>query len=228
MGKYSVVLLAGGKGTRMNMDVPKQFLLLYGKPIIMHTIERLDTLKEVEDIVIVSPKQYFDKIDSMLKKFGISKKYTLAEAGATRQESTYNGLLKVENDIVIIHEAARPFVTAKEFKAIIEDKRENITYGSDIPFTVLRGTEYIEGVLERKELVNIQLPQKFNTAKIVEAHKRAREEGQQFTEDASIFYEYIGEKVAVLKGTEYNIKITKPIDLKIGEIIYKNYILGEE
>jgi 2-C-methyl-D-erythritol 4-phosphate cytidylyltransferase len=93
-------------------------------------------------------------------------------------------------------------------------------FGLAIPFTVLKGGEYIEGLLERDELVNVQLPQKFNRTKLLAAHQAAANAGREFTEDASLFFEYAKEPVRILPGIEHNIKITVPTDTVTAEAIY--------
>ena len=115
--------------------------------------------------------------------------------GASRQESVYFGLGAVADcDSVIIHEAVRPLVTVEEFRALIAAEDANAMFGIPIPFTVLKGHDYVEGLLERDELVNVQLPQKFDRARLTAAHEAARRDGASFTEDASLFFRYAGER----------------------------------
>ena len=223
---YSVIILSGGKGTRMAMQLPKQYVLLGGKPIIMHTVERLEFVDEVDEIVIVCENEFVSSLDLMLKQYNICKKVIYATAGKNRQESVYNGIQKVTNDNVIIHEAARPFVLAEEFKKLIENKAENVTYGYSIPFTVVKGEDEITATLQRSELVNVQLPQKFRCSTLKKAHEIARKENKAFTEDVSMVFELCKEKILIMRGSSYNIKITEPIDLHIGEVIYKEQIRG--
>ncbi|GGE17720.1 hypothetical protein GCM10011571_19340 [Marinithermofilum abyssi] len=128
----------------------------------------------------------------------------------------------------MIHEAVRPFVLREEFERLIHCDEPNATYGLDVPFTVLEGEESIERNLDRDRLIDIQLPQKLDAKKLLAAHQLAAADGTRFTEDVSLYFHYNHERIRVLRGTEYNIKITRPIDQKIGEIIYKDYILGGE
>lgn len=220
----SVVLLSGGTGSRMNQAVPKQYLLLAGKPVIMHTIERLDTIDNIDEIVIVCADEYRSAIELMLKQYGIHKHICYATAGQNRQASVRSGLACVETDSVLIHESARPFVKAEEFKQLIDSEEKNVIIGSSINYTVLKGKECVEGLLNRSELINVQLPQKFDTTLLNKAHELAYTEGLTFTEDASLLYHYIPEtKIKVLPGMEYNIKITTPVDMIVGDIIYREY-----
>ncbi len=221
---YSAILLSAGSGTRMKEEVPKQYLLLGGKPMIMHSIERLDRLTMINEIIIVCDNSYKNHLEKMIKEYAITTPVKYVQGGALRQESVYNGLQQVSNNDVIIHEAARPFVKESEFQILIEDESRNATLAYDIPFTVLKGKEHITSNLDRSELINVQLPQKFDTSAVIQAHKKARAEGNIYTEDASLMFANSDIKIKILKGSSYNVKITEPIDLVLGEIIYKNII----
>jgi len=204
--------------------VPKQYLLLAGKPVILHTLERIDGIREIREIVIVCTSDYVDVLKDMIKQYNISTEVKFALAGKTRQESVKSGLMQVSKEYVIIHEAARPFVSEQDFKRLIDEPCENAMYGAPIPFTVLKGQEYVEGLLNRSELVNVQLPQKFNASLLKEVHEMAEIEERVFTEDAGMVYYYHPEiKVKICEGMDYNIKLTTPTDLVVGEIIYKEY-----
>ena len=219
--KYTFVLLSGGVGTRMQNSIPKQYMLLAGKPMIMHILEKIDRLDPVEKIVIVCASEYCASIDLMLEQYGIKKPVEYAPAGKTRQESVFSGLKLVDTDDVIIHEAARPFVTIEDYKELIDEPCENAMIGLNIPFTVVKGHDYVEGLLYRSELVNVQLPQKFNTKKIYDAHLKASKEQKNFTEDASLLHYYDPDlKIKIVKGRDYNIKFTTRIDMLAGEVIY--------
>ena len=132
-----------------------------------------------------------------------------------------SGLSLVTSPDVIIHEAARPFVKVEDFEEIINCPERNATFGLDIPFTVLRGQDHVEGVLTRSELFNVQLPQKFETSVLKEAHDKALADGMTFTEDASLVFHYFpGTIIHICQGRDYNVKLTTRIDMLAGEIIY--------
>lgn len=224
---YSAVVLAGGVGSRMHQAVPKQFLALAGKPMILHTLERLDHMDEIDEIIIVCHSNYKELLNMHIAAYMLKKPYVIVDGGVTRQESAYNGVKAAKNQYVMLHEAARPFVTTKEFQALLAEDAENVTYGLDIPFTVLlREGEAISGILERNQLVNIQLPQKFNRELLLSAYEKAEAEGKHFTEDASLLYHYTNCPVKIIDGRPTNIKITSSVDLMTGEAIYKEYIVG--
>lgn len=218
---YTIVLLSGGVGSRMHNAIPKQYMLLAGKPMIMHVLEKVDCLDSVKKIVIVCADEYRTSISLMLEQYGVRTPVEYALAGETRQASVLSGLRRVETENVIIHEAARPFVTVEDYQKLIEDESENTIVGIDIPFTVVRGHECIEGILTRSELVNVQLPQKFKTKTILEAHLKAEKESRTFTEDASLLFYYNSKmKIKIIQGKDYNIKITTRMDMLAGEVIY--------
>ncbi|QQZ08590.1 IspD/TarI family cytidylyltransferase [Heyndrickxia vini] len=227
MGDCSFILLSGGIGKRMQVNIPKQFLLLGGKPILVHVLEKIDTIDSIKEIIIPSPKEFIEKTEEIIHNYGFSTPIFCIEGGETRQESVYHALKSARFDQVIVHEAVRPFVTKEEFSHLIECGNESATYGLDIPFTVLEGKNFIENNLVRDQLINIQLPQKFNRKKLLYSHECAREENLEFTEDASLYFHYFKSDIKVLKGSDYNIKITKPVDRKIAEVLYKEYILME-
>ena len=226
MEEYSLILLSGGIGTRMQRPVPKQFLLVGGKPIIVHVLEKIDGIDEIKEIIIPSPPQYIEKTLEIIKSFRVLTPVYCIEGGRTRQESVYKALQEVSHADVIIHEAVRPFVTREEFLQLMNFPSEAAIYGTDIPFTVLEGVKFVERNLDRNRLVNVQLPQKFKTEKLKIAHEYARQNNLHYTEDASLYFDYFQSNIDILQGSDYNIKITKPIDLLISEIIYKEYILA--
>ena len=218
---YTFVLLSGGIGTRMQNNIPKQYMLLAGKPIIMHVVEKVDKLDEIAKIVVVCVEEYRSSILLMLEQYGIKKTVEFAPAGNSRQASVLSGLKMVDTENVIIHEAARPFVTIEDYRELIDLPEENAMVGISIPFTVIQGHEKVEGILTRSELVNVQLPQKFNTKLLLDAHLKAEKEERFFTEDASLLYHYYPETlIRITQGKDYNIKITTHLDLLTGEIIY--------
>ena len=228
MEKVSMILLSGGIGQRMKLNIPKQFLHIAGKPMIVHVLERVDKVDEIGEIIIPTPANFIETTEEIIRTHRLEKPIKVVSGGKTRQESTYIGLKHCQYDRVLIHEAVRPFVKREEFLALIHNGDRNAIFGLDIPFTVLQGGEFITGILQRDQLINIQLPQIFDRQLLLEAHQMAEEENAEFTEDASLLFYYKNTPIRVLRGTEYNIKITKPIDRKLAEIIYKEYILGEE
>jgi 2-C-methyl-D-erythritol 4-phosphate cytidylyltransferase len=222
---FGMVVLAGGIGRRIGRPFPKQFLLLGGKPLLVHVLEKARPIAELEQIVITCPEAHLEETRQLLDNHGFDQRFRCIVGGGTRQESVYLGLKALEGvDAVLIHEAVRPLVTVDEFRALIASPDENAMYGIPISFTVLRGHEYVEGLLDRDELVNVQLPQKFDLPKLVAAHEAARAAGTSFTEDASLFVQHSGERVRILPGSERNVKITVPADFVMAEALYADFI----
>lgn len=225
--KTGMIILAGGVGKRMGQPIPKQFIILAGKPIIVHVLEKVERLASLDRVIITCPTEFVERTRALLKHRNLEDRFCCIEGGVTRQESVHMGLKQMTDcDRIVIHEAVRPFVLTEEFQALIDCEHENAIYGTRIPFTVLCGNEYVEGTIERSTLVNVQLPQKFNAEALRSAHELACEEGREFTEDASMVFHYGTGKVRILEGSEKNIKITDPTDLTIGEAIYSEYVLG--
>jgi 2-C-methyl-D-erythritol 4-phosphate cytidylyltransferase len=216
-----MIVLAGGLGVRTGRPVPKQFLLLGGKPLIVHVLEKARDLAEVERVVVTCPEAYLDHTRALVTNHRLGRKISCIVGGATRQESAYFGLRALEGiDSVVVHEAVRPLVTLDEFRRLIAAEDANAMYGIAVPFTVLKGHEYVEGLLDRDELVNVQLPQKFDRDRLLGAHETARREATDFTDDASLFVRYSGERVRILPGSERNIKITVATDIVTAEALY--------
>ena len=218
---YSFILLSGGVGSRMQNNIPKQYMLLAGKPVIVHILEKIDLISEISEIVLVCADKYQNSIRLMLDQYGIQKRVIFAQAGQTRQLSVFSGLKAAKEDRVIIHEAARPFVKLDDYLELIHSPFETAIFGIDVPFTVIKGRESVTGLLNRSELINVQLPQKFVTKDLLKCHIKALEEKKDFTEDASLLFNYEPDsEIKIIPGRDYNIKITTRMDMLTGEIIY--------
>jgi D-ribitol-5-phosphate cytidylyltransferase len=223
--KTGMIVLAGGIGKRIGRPVPKQFLLLGGNPLIVHVLEKVRSLDRIEQVVITCPASHLEETRDLVANHGFGERFRCIEGGTTRQESVYRGLEALDGfESVLIHEAVRPLVTTEEFRALLDADDPNAMFGIPIPFTVLKGDEYVEDLLERSELVNVQLPQKFDAALLRQAHDAARRDAAHFTEDASLFFRYADAPVRILAGSERNLKITVPTDLVVAEALYADMV----
>jgi 2-C-methyl-D-erythritol 4-phosphate cytidylyltransferase len=223
--KTGMVVLAGGIGKRIGRPFPKQFLLLGGKPLIVHVLEKARAIPDIERVVVTCPEAHLEATRQLIANHRLGAKFECILGGASRQASVYNGLLALGDvESVIIHEAVRPLVTVETFRTLMDAPDENAMYGIPISFTVIKGHDYVEGLLEREELVNVQLPQKFDRAKLLAAHEAARRDDATFTEDAGLFFHYAGEPVRILPGSDENIKITVPTDTVTAEAIYADML----
>jgi len=219
----TLLFLSGGKGLRTNKNIPKQYISIAGKPMFIHSLEKFDRIEGISEIVIVCEKNYIEYIRNICKQFNIKKKIFFADAGNTRQQSVYNGLKIIRTPSVIIHEAARPFITIEEIENLISIEEANVVFAIKIPFTVLKGGEFIEQILNRDELFNIQLPQKFSVENLLQAHEIAILREQEFTDDSSLLFNNSSMKIKIIEGSSFNIKITNEVDFILADEIHREY-----
>lgn len=210
------ICLAAGLGQRMNHTIPKQFLPLLGKPIIAYSLEVLETVPEIDRIIVVYNKDFRSMYEELFDNYNLTKCF-LIEGGDTRQDSVWRGLNAVESEKVLIHEASRPFITPDFIQSIfIYPDEKAVVPVIPIPFTVSVGNQYMTAELDRSTLHNVQLPQLFDAKTLRNAHELARRENYIATEDGILVFR-LGEKVRFVTGSENNIKITTPLDLIIAE-----------
>jgi 2-C-methyl-D-erythritol 4-phosphate cytidylyltransferase len=221
-----VVIVAAGTGSRMKMEINKQFIKLNEKEIIAYTIEKFYKHKNIQDIVVVIKEEeaeFFNK--NILKKYKFEN-IKIAFGGNERQDSVYNGLKLLDNkcDTVLIHDGARPFVSeymidkcigeAKNYKAVVVGVRVKDT------IKVINDENYIIDTPDRSKLWAVQTPQTFDYNILVESYEDAFEHGFYGTDDAMLV-ERIGYKVKMIEGSYDNIKITTQEDINIGTQILK-------
>lgn len=219
----SAIILAGGKGKRMNSSISKQFIEIKGKPIIYYTIKKFNDNKKIDNIVVVLSQEEIEYFkENILKKYDL-KVDKIVIGGAERQDSVYNGLKSLENtetDIVLIHDGARPFISDR----IIEDGIKYATiYGACAPGVMPKDTIKIKAksnfsidTPNREMLVAIQTPQVFKFREILECHEKVKMDKVVVTDDTMVVERY-GSKVYLYDGEYTNIKVTTPEDLILGE-----------
>lgn len=221
----NVLIFAGGVGTRMKSNTtPKQFLQLHGKDIIIHTIEHFDNHLDINEIIVVCIASWIPYLKSALKRFSIEKVKWIVEGGETGQESIYNGLKVLEKEcpedtIVLIHDGVRPLINKKVISDNIACVKE---YGSAITIapsveTVITISEEgsIERINDRSRSMLAKAPQSFYLKDIMNAHKKALDNGRNdFIDSASIMSHY-GFSLKTVEGPYENIKITTPSDYYI-------------
>lgn len=218
---YTLMLLNGGIGSRVAAGRPKQFIDVAGRPIIVYSLVAADAVPEIDQIVLNYPEGFREEIERLVSDYAVQTPVVYVPAGASRHESVAAMLPACGNDRVLIHESARPMVTATDFAQLIADPRDNVSLMLPIPFTVAPvdpETELVTGSLERDRLRNVQLPQKFLKTDLAHAHERAREERLLFTEDATLCTA-TGHKVHFIDGQDTNIKVTTPTDVKLAAFL---------
>lgn len=217
----SAIVLAGGRGKRMNYHKSKQFIEIKGKPVLVYTLEKFIYNKSIDEVILVLPE---DEVDYCKKE--VLQRYSLKVdriviGGKERQDSVFNALEAMEKaDIVLIHDGARPFINEK----IIEEgiKYANI-YGAAAPGVTPQDTIKIKNednisvdTPDRNTLVAVQTPQCFKYDEIYQCHRKIKEENAIVTDDTSVVERY-GHKVYLYEGDYTNIKITTPEDLILAE-----------
>jgi 2-C-methyl-D-erythritol 4-phosphate cytidylyltransferase len=220
--KVTAIVLAAGSGSRIGGSVKKQFIQINNKPILQYTLEKFQTSGEIDEIIIVLPKDYVSHFaDIILKKWGIKKLTDIVAGGEERQDSVFSALQTITNntEIVLVHDGVRPFIKQNEIKKLIKSARKN---GSAVigiqPKDTIKNIEnnLILGTYDRSKLLAVQTPQVFQRDIILNAYKNGLQSKQHFTDDASLV-EYSGGTVHVVQGGYHNIKITTPEDLWLAE-----------
>lgn len=217
-----VIIVAGGKGLRMGGDIPKQFLPVGGKPVLMRAIERFHAFSASLRIILVLPKAQQDYWRSLCEEYSFSVPHTVADGGATRFHSVQNGLALIPDDeegVVGVHDGVRPFVSTEVIARCYDTAR---TAKAVIPVSpVVETLRYVGGdgadrnVL-RSDFRLVQTPQTFDIQLLKRANRQPYSEA--FTDDASVV-EGIGATVTMVEGNRENIKITTPFDLKVAEVL---------
>lgn len=221
--KYSLVLLNGGIGSRMQSASPKQFLKLNGIPMLVYSLLCVNSLKAIDEIVINYPLGYDKEIRAVIESYAVGKVVVYVEAGKTRQESVSLMLPHCSNKNILLHETARPLVKEGDFLRLIESEHENVGLMTKIPFAVVpvnNKTNKVLGSFNKEDLRNVQLPQKFNLESLKKAHIWAKSHNKFYADDASLCSDF-GLDVRFIDGSEDNIKITTPLDVILGEAILK-------
>lgn len=229
----TALVFAGGTGKRMNSkSKPKQFLELYGKPIIIYTLEHFEKHEKIDNIAVVCIKECIDLLKEYLQRYNITKVRWIVNGGATGQESIYNGLNAIhsdvgesKNNIVLVHDGVRPFINHQIISDVIKSVEE---YGSGI--TVSDAKETIVNVDKDNNIVDIRnreyekiarAPQGFYLKEIWDAHNMAIKEGITNVVDSATLMQYYGKSLHMVKGPDENIKITTPSDFYIFRAIYE-------
>lgn len=223
------IITAGGKGKRMGTDTPKQLLELCGVTILERTLKPFMECPEIEGIIVTASADSIEQIKNIPALHG---KLTVVEGGLKRQDSVFNGLQAVPEDteIVVIHDAVRPFITKKLISECVFSAERNgaVTVMRPLKETVKVVSDgVVKNTPDRSSLRITQTPQAFRTGLILKAHTRAREEGFTGTDDCMLV-ERIGFPVHIIEGDDLNIKITTPTDLKIAGVILAIHEKREE
>jgi 2-C-methyl-D-erythritol 4-phosphate cytidylyltransferase len=228
----TAVILAGGSGIRAGLGIPKQFALIGNHPLIAYTIHAFERHPRIDDIILVSRPDDITRLRSLCDTYSFRKIRSIIPGGATRQMSSSNGISACEgltDDIVLIHDAARPACSEALISRCIDKAAEHGAALAAVPSTdtVLRARDgMIVEFLNRSELLCAQTPQSFRLGIIRDAHRKALEEGfTQATDDTSLVIR-MGFPCAAAEGDAANIKVTTPGDFILAEKLLKGIIPG--
>ena len=220
MKKY-IIIVAGGKGLRMGTDLPKQFMLLAGRPVLMHTLDNFHTCLPDACIILVLPLAHQEYWRGLCRDFSFDVPHIIADGGETRFHSVRNGLAMVDYDVdslVAVHDGVRPFVSHDVIKRCFNLAAQGKAV---VPVTdVIETLRRIEGVngnsvtVQRNSYKLVQTPQVFPVSMLKKAYEQAFI--PDFTDDASVV-ESMGYQVTLAEGNRENIKLTTPFDIMIAE-----------
>ena len=216
-----VIIVAGGKGLRMGSDIPKQFLPIGGKPVLMRTLERFRAYSSGLQIILVLPEAQQDYWRQLCEEYHFDVEYQLANGGQTRFHSVQNGLALVPDDaegVVGVHDGVRPFPSIEVIRNCYETAREKKAVIPVIP--VVETVRHLENegsvTVPRSDYRLVQTPQTFDIQLLKAANHQPYNDG--FTDDASVVESY-GHAITLVEGNRENIKITTPYDMKIAEVL---------
>jgi len=213
--------VAGGTGSRMNSVVPKQFLLLAGKPVLMHSILAFQEYDRSIQIIVALPGELFTEWETICGQHSFRVPHKLAKGGTTRFDSVKNALSFITADgIVAVHDGVRPLIGRSLISRAFDHAA---TYGNAVPVTpvtdsVRKADGSSSDPVDRNNLRLIQTPQTFNASIILKAYRQSFSES--FTDDACVL-ESAGETINLIQGDPYNLKITYPEDMLLAEALMK-------
>lgn len=226
MTKIVAILPAAGLGTRMGAGAPKQFLELDGVPILILTLRRIAACPLVTSIIVATRGDEIERLEALIGKEKFAQPVSLVKGGDSRQDSVGHALEKVsaDTDLILIHDAVRPFVTVDQITRVIEEARRCKAAILGIPAmdtvkevkraSLPEDVALITATVPRERVVLAQTPQVFDAKLLKEAFAQAMAEGVKASDEAGLI-EKIGHDVHVVLGAERNIKITKPSDMEL-------------
>ncbi|MDR1595304.1 MAG: 2-C-methyl-D-erythritol 4-phosphate cytidylyltransferase [Puniceicoccales bacterium] len=226
--KTYAILLAGGVGKRVKSGVPKQFLKVFGKMVLEHSVEVFENNELIDEIIVVTHKRFLDFTNEIFKRNRYKKIANILVGGKTRQKSSYIGVCSVCDDEakILIHDAVRPLVTDRMIRDCIValDTYDAVSVAIPETNTIVKSFNgsVVDGILERQLLVRVQTPQAFKLSVIRYAHELANAQASSsHTDDCGIVKLFNLARIHIVKGDETNIKITNFVDIFIADMLFK-------
>lgn len=223
--KNIAIVLAAGQGKRMNSSVPKQYLLLGGRPVIFYALEKFQKSNLIDEIILVTGLDQITYCQKeIVEKYGFSKVRKIVEGGSERYLSVFCGIKEAEGaDNIFVHDGARPFVTLDIIERAMEAVYETGACAVGVPVKdtvkIIDDNCFVSRTPERKYVWAIQTPQVFRYTVLAEAYKKLIELGKSdVTDDAMVVEQMLGTKVKLVIGDYKNIKITTPEDLEVAKL----------
>lgn len=224
--QFAVIIVAAGKGTRMQSTVSKQYLLIEDKPILVHTLKQFERIEEVGEIVVVVGKDDLAMVSAYVERYRLAKIKAVVAGGSERQYSVRCGLDAVSSqfDWVMIHDGVRPLITENRVRALWQEVQQCEAAVLAVPVKdtvkIVDANQLIQSTPDRSTVWAIQTPQAFRKALLEKAHNQAELDGYTGTDDAMLV-ERLGCPVKVVEGDYSNIKITTPEDLVWAQTLLK-------
>ena len=224
--KNTAIILGGGVGTRLQGEIPKQFLPLGTRPMIVHTVEAFQQSPSIDAIVVVVPEGWEKQCSEELKSSDFTKVQGVITGGETRQLSCWQALQYLQADpphICVVHDAARPLVAEEMIERAVREGGEGMTFGLPVIDTLVESRDdEIFTILPREQMYQIQTPQSFTFQTLWDAHCKALEEGiREASDDAGLVLR-AGNRVRLIEGNPRNIKITSPVDLELAQRLIRD------
>jgi len=220
------IIAAAGQGRRLAGKRPKHFLELAGTPILIHTLKAFERCDAIHEIIIVLAEEETEGFPSLAKEYGLRKIAAVVSGGRTRAESVLRGLQAVNAgavEIVAVHDGVRPFVTPEEIsRTVVAAKTEGAAILVSAPVDTIKEVRAgaVARTLDRATIRNALTPQCFNYKLLLRAYEQADINDPELTDESSLV-ERLGSKIGIVEGSPRNIKITRPEDLAIGEVLLK-------
>lgn len=221
--KFSVVIAAGGSGSRFGGEIPKQFVPLHGEPVIIRALAPFCAHPHCRRIAVAVHPDWYEWMEQLVKMYKFTDCIRLIPGGKERGDSVYAGLKILDNpELVLIQDAARPFVTVKMINDCVTAAKEFGASAVAIPVTDTLKREingYIDGTVDRNGIWRVQTPQAFRYKDIMNAYEMARKENYYGTDDCILIEKYTELKIKFVLGARFNMKITTQEDIIIAEAL---------